>query len=315
MNQKTKKPKIICIVGPTASGKSELAITLAKKLNAEIISADSMQIYKNLNIGTAKEPKKQMQNIKHHLIDICDIHQSYSVAEYKKDCYLKIEEILKQKKSVIIVGGTGLYISAVVNNMDFEQQKVDLTYREKLFCLSQKYGNQYVYEILKKLDLESAKNIHPNNLKRVIRAIEYAKLYDKNKSEHMKQEKKRTSDQIPYHFYLFGTYIPRDILYEKIDQRVDKMLKLGLVKEARYVYDQKLPQTATCMQAIGYKEFFDFFEGKKTLEQCVEKLKQDTRHYAKRQITWFKNMLDVKWLDYTKTDQEKCIEIMEKVNG
>lgn len=309
-----EKPKIICIVGPTASGKSSLAITLAKKINAEVISADSMQIYKNLNIGTAKVTSEEMQGVKHHLIDICDISQSYSVAEYKSACYATINDILNRKKQVIIAGGTGLYISAIVKNMNFEEQKVDLEYREKLYELASRYGNEYVYNILKNLDYESALSIHPNNLKRVIRAIEYAKLYDKNKSEHMREEKNKSSENEPYDFYIFGIDVERDVLYDRINKRIDLMIEQGLVKEAKYVYNQKLPKESTCMQAIGYKEFFEYFENTKTLDECIEKLKINTRHYAKRQYTWFKNMLDVKWIDFNLSDTQKCDKILERLN-
>lgn len=309
-----EKPKIICIVGPTASGKSSLAISLAQKIDAEIISADSMQIYKNLNIGTAKVTLEEMHGIKHHLIDICDIYQNYSVADYKKACYNTIDEILNRKKNVIIAGGTGLYISAIVKNMNFENRKIDLEYRKKLYDLAAENGNEYLYNILKNLDYNSALNIHPNNLKRVIRAIEYAKLYNKNKSEHMKEEKNKSNVDIPYEFYIFGIDVKRDLLYQIICKRIDLMLEQGLVKEAKYVYDAKLPKGATCMQAIGYKEFFDYFTGKATLDECIEKLKTNTKHYAKRQYTWFKNMSNVEWLDFELSDIQKCNKILERLN-
>lgn len=309
------KQKIICIVGPTASGKTGLAIQLAKKISAEIISADSMQIYKSLNIGTAKVTEGEMQGIPHHMIDICDIDEKYNVADFKEECYNLIEEISKRNKNVIIVGGTGLYISAVVNDMQFEEKEVDEEYRKELTQLAKENSNEYVHDILRSLDKEASEKIHPNNLKRVIRAIEYAKFLSKNKSQHMEDENKRIDlkDQ-KYRFEIFQINVERDLLYERINYRVDEMIKGGLLDEAKMVYDKKLPKDLTCMQAIGYKEFFDYFENNKTLAECVDKLKQETRRYAKRQITWFKNMLKVNMLDATKTKDELCIEILEKLD-
>ena len=289
-----EKNLVICIVGPTASGKTGLSIELAKKINGEIISADSMQIYKELNIATAKVTQEEMQNIPHHLIDICSIQESFSVADFKKMCYDKIDEIIKRGNTPIIVGGTGLYVSAVVNNMNFIEEDVNLEYREYLYNLAKTHSNEYLYNMLKEIDEESAKEIHPNNLKRVIRAIEIAKNSQKLKSKHMEEEKERLENEdIPYNFVTFYIDFNREKLYERINERVDLMLKQGLLKEAKMVYDKKLEKDSTCMQAIGYKEFFPYFENNITLEETVEKLKQETRKYAKRQETWFKNKLDI----------------------
>ncbi len=289
-----EKNLVICIVGPTASGKTGLSIELAKKINGEIISADSMQIYKELNIATAKVTQEEMQNIPHHLIDICSIQESFSVADFKKMCYDKIDEIIKRGNTPIIVGGTGLYVSAVVNNMNFIEEDVNLEYREYLYNLAKTHSNEYLYDMLKEIDEESAKEIHPNNLKRVIRAIEIAKNSQKLKSKHMEEEKERIENEdTPYNFVTFYIDFYREKLYERINERVDLMLKQGLLKEAKMVYDKKLEKDSTCMQAIGYKEFFPYFENNITLEDAVEKLKQETRKYAKRQETWFKNKLDI----------------------
>ena len=289
-----EKNLVICIVGPTASGKTGLSIELAKKINGEIISADSMQIYKELNIATAKVTQEEMQNIPHHLIDICSIQESFSVADFKKMCYDKIDEIIKRGNTPIIVGGTGLYVSAVVNNMNFIEEDVNLEYREYLYNLAKTHSNEYLYDMLKEIDEESAKEIHPNNLKRVIRAIEIAKNSQKLKSKHMEEEKERIENEdTPYNFVTFYIDFYREKLYERINERVDLMLKQGLLKEAKMVYDKKLEKDSTCMQAIGYKEFFPYFENNITLEDAVEKLKKETRKYAKRQETWFKNKLDI----------------------
>ena len=267
------KSKVICIVGPTASGKTSISVELAKKLNGEIISADSMQIYKKLNIATAKVTKEEMQNIKHHIIDICDVTDNFSVADFKNMCYDKIDEILKRKKVPIIAGGTGLYISSVVYNMDFKEENIDNEFRESLYNLAKEKSNQYVHDILKDIDPESAKLIHPNNLKRVVRAIEMAKNTKKTKSEHMKDEQKRIQNEnSKYNFLIFYIDHDKELLYDRINKRVDIMVDQGVVDEAKMVYDMKLDRNSTCMQAIGYKEFFPYFEGEITLEQAIEDL-------------------------------------------
>lgn len=307
------KPKVICIVGPTASGKTSISVELAKKLNGEIISADSMQIYKKLNIATAKVTKEEMQNIKHHIIDICDVTDNFSVADFKNMCYDKIDEILKRKKVPIIAGGTGLYISSVVYNMDFKEENIDNEFRESLYNLAKEKSNQYVHDILKDIDPESAKLIHPNNLKRVVRAIEMAKNTKKTKSEHMKDEQKRIQNEnSKYNFLIFYIDHDKELLYDRINKRVDIMVDQGVVDEAKMVYDMKLDRNSTCMQAIGYKEFFPYFQGEITLEQAIEDLKKDTRKYAKRQKTWFKNKLDIICLNANEMTKEQMLDYIIK---
>ena len=307
------KSKVICIVGPTASGKTSISVELAKKLNGEIISADSMQIYKKLNIATAKVTKEEMQNIKHHIIDICDVTDNFSVADFKNMCYDKIEKILKRKKVPIIAGGTGLYISSVVYNMDFKEENIDNEFRESLYNLAKEKSNQYVHDILKDIDPESAKLIHPNNLKRVVRAIEMAKNTKKTKSEHMKDEQKRIQNEnSKYNFLIFYIDHDKELLYDRINKRVDIMVDQGVVDEAKMVYDMKLDRNSTCMQAIGYKEFFPYFEGEITLEQAIEDLKKDTRKYAKRQKTWFKNKLDIICLNANEMTKEQMLDYIIK---
>lgn len=293
-----EKKKVICIVGPTASGKTSLSIELAKKIDGEIISADSMQIYKGLDIGTAKVTEKEAKGIPHHLIDICNIEDKFSVADFKQMCYDKIDEIISRGKTPIIVGGTGLYVSSIVDNMNFTDEKIDFEYRNYLEDLAKEKSNEYVHSILERLDPESAKIIHPNNLKRVIRAIEIAKNSQEIKSIHMqKEETRKKTESSKYDFYVFCIDFERESLYERINLRIDIMINDGILKEAKKVYDMKLNKDSTCMQAIGYKEFFPYFDGKDTLENCIEKLKKDTKNYAKRQVTWFKNKLDCIYLD------------------
>ena len=303
--------KIICIVGPTASGKTGLAIELAKKIDAEIISADSMQIYKGLDVGTAKVTKEEAQGIPHHLIDICNIDENFSVAEFKQMCYDKIEEIRSRGKNVIIAGGTGLYINAVVYNMNFNEEVVDLEYRNELENIAKEKGNNYLHSMLEKIDPITANKIHKNNVKRVIRAIEMAKNV-KLKSIHMLEEEERIQKENgKYEFVIFCINQEREYLYNRINLRVDLMLKDGILDEAKKIYDMKLPNNNTCMQAIGYKEFFPYFEGKITLDEAIDTLKKETRHYAKRQMTWFNNKLECIKLDGSKQKNELVDEILK----
>ena len=303
--------KIICIVGPTASGKTGLAIELAKRIDAEVISADSMQIYKGLDVGTAKVTKEEADGIPHHLIDICNIEDKFSVADFKQMCYDKIEEIRSRGKNVIIAGGTGLYVNAVVYNMNFNEENVDYNYRKELENIAKEKGNDYLHSMLENIDPQTAKQIHKNNVKRVIRAIEMAKNV-KLKSIHMSEEKERIkNEKNKYDFLVFCIEQEREYLYNRINLRVDLMLKDGILDEAKKVYDMKLPEDNTCMQAIGYKEFFPYFEGKISLEEAVDTLKKETRHYAKRQMTWFNNKLECIKLDGSKQKNELVDEILK----
>lgn len=301
---------VICIVGPTASGKTSLSVELAKRINGEIISADSMQIYKYLNIGTAKVTEEEMQGIHHHMINIVYPDQDFSVADFKKMCYEKIEDIINRGKVPIIVGGTGLYVSSVILDMNFEEQEIDEEYRNNLYKLAKDFSNEYVHNLLKEVDERSANEIHPNNLKRVIRALEMYKL-NKSKSNHMDEEKERISNiKTKYNFRLFCLKINKELLHERINIRVDQMIKEGLEEEAKLVYE--LPK-CTAKQAVGYKEFFEYFENKIELNQVIEDIKLRTRQYAKRQMTWFKKMPNVIYLDAMNTKDKIIEEIMVDV--
>ncbi len=308
--------KIICIVGPTASGKTGLAIELAKKIDAEIISADSMQIYKGLDVGTAKVTKEEAQGIPHHIIDICNVEDNFSVADFKKMCYDKIEEIKSRGKNVIIAGGTGLYMNAVVYDMNFEEEEQDQELRQRLENIAKEKGNEYLHKMLEEIDSESAEKIHMNNVKRVIRAIEMANKSKILKSVHMQKEKERIEkEEGKYDFIVFCIEQEREYLYNRINLRVDLMVKDGILDEARKVYDMNLPLNNTCMQAIGYKEFFPYFRGEVTLEAAIETLKKETRHYAKRQMTWFNNKLDTIKLDGSKPKDALVDEILRVVKN
>ncbi len=296
MLDKISKAKVIVVVGPTASGKTDLGIDISKALNGEIISADSMQIYKDLNIGTAKATKEEQREIKHHLIDICDITEEFNVSDYKKLCYEKIEKLVQNGKVPVIVGGTGLYINAVVNNMNFDDYINSKQYnhqkiksRERLKKILEEKGKEYLYNMLVKLDKHAAENIHMNNTRRVIRAIELAEEGNFKGNIEKRNDLWNKNDS-PYEFIIVYIDIPREKLYDRINTRVDMMVNLGVLDEAKMLKNMKLDENNTALQAIGYKEFFNYIDGKESLEEALTKLKQSTRRYAKRQVTWFKKL-------------------------
>lgn len=302
-----KKETVFVIVGATATGKSSLAVELAKKVNGEIISADSMQIYKNLDVGTAKVTSEEMESVTHHMLDIKEIIESYSVAEYKEECYNKIEEIINKGKTPIIVGGTGLYINAVVNNMSFAKEEEN--------NIDNKYENtslEELIQILKELDSESLNTIDINNKKRVIRAIEMA---EKGilKSDMTAKNDLWNANETPYDFLVIYIDMPRDILYDRIEKRIDLMDKEKLLKESKLVYDIKHLSVGP-VQAIGYKEFFEYFDETKTLEECIELLKLNSRHYAKRQETWFKKLNKDVIINGIDTKEKQVEEILKEYN-
>ena len=306
------KQTVIVIAGPTASGKSGLGIELAKRLNGVVMSADSMQIYKGLDVGTAKVTLEEAQGIKHELIDIVDISDKFSVSEYKDMCYQKIEEIFALGKTPIIVGGTGLYINAVVNNMKFEQIDEDneKQVEEKLNTLIQGKASEELYELLKELDIKAAEKIEKGNDKRIIRAIKLALLGTK-KSDIDSRNDLWQKNESKYNFLVVYIDMPRDLLYDRINKRVDQMVDMGVLDEVKLLYNMQ-DKSVTACQAIGYKEFFEYLEGTKTLEQCTELLKQKTRNYAKRQITWFKKLQDKFIVDGTKSKDEIIESILKE---
>jgi len=308
------KNTVLVITGPTASGKSGIGIELAKKLNGVVISADSMQIYKRLDVGTAKVTAKEAAGIKHELIDIVDIETPFSVSDYKDLCYKKIEEILTDGKLPIVVGGTGLYINAVVNNMQFEkfdeikEKEVELKLQEIIIGKT----SEELYNILYNMDKEAAIKIGVGNDKRIIRAIKLNMLGIDKSSIDNKNDLWNKNDS-RYNFLVVFLDMPRDLLYDRINKRVDIMVDNGVLDEVKLLYRLK-DTSITAAQAIGYKEFFPYIEGKATLEECVEMLKQKTRNYAKRQITWFKKLQDKLVVDMTKTKEEIIEEIIREYN-
>ena len=294
--------KIIIIVGPTAVGKSDLAVKLALKLDGEIVNADSMQVYSELEISTAKPNQQEMKKVNHHLFSIKSVADDFSVAEFQRLINLKIKEIASKKKIPIIVGGTGLYIRAFLYGYEFEEFSVNKT-DEKL----EKLSNQELYEMLYKVDAKTTTKIHANNRKRLIRAIQIYQNTGSSKSDlELKQAKK-----LVYDATIIGLTMSRVKLYERINDRVDEMLKNGLLKEVQTVYE-KLNANKTAMQAIGYKEFIPYFKKEMTLLEVTDKIKKNTRNYAKRQYTFFNNQFKVNWLNLDQISQEEALKIIEK---
>ena len=291
------KPKVIVIYGPTASGKTSLSVELAKKCNGEIISADSMQIYKDMNIGTAKVTQEEMQGIKHYMIDIVSPTERYSVAEFKVQAEKAIEEILKKGKTPIIAGGTGLYVNSLIYNIQYNDIKIDEKYRKYLEERVEKEGLQSLYEEAKKIDSEAMKSISQNDKKRILRVLEMYHQTGKTKTELEKESRK---EEVKYDYKVYAINWEREELYKRINKRVDIMIKQGLIKEVENIL-KKYDKFPTAMQGLGYKEVVEYLDKKITKEEMIEKIKMETRRYAKRQITWFKKIENVKWIQGNET--------------
>ena len=291
------KPKVIVICGPTASGKTSLSVELAKKCNGEIISADSMQIYKEMNIGTAKVTPEEMQGIKHYMIDIVSPTERYSVAEFKVQAEKAIEEILKKGKTPIIAGGTGLYVNSLIYNIQYNDIKIDEEYRKYLEERVEKEGLQSLYEEAKKIDFEAMKSISKNDQKRILRVLEMYHQTGKTKTELEKESRK---EEVKYDYKVYAINWEREELYERINKRVDIMIEQGLIEEVENLL-KKYNKFPTAMQGLGYKEVVEYLDKKITKEEMIEKIKMETRRYAKRQITWFKKIENVKWIQGNET--------------
>ena len=303
------KKKVIVIVGPTASGKTTLSIELAKQIDGEIISADSMQIYKDMNIGTAKPTVDEMKNIKHHLIDFVSPEERFSVSDYQKLAQEKIKEILNIGKKPIVVGGTGLYVNSLIYGIEYGKMTFNQIYREKLEKIAIEKGNKYIYEMAKNIDEQAIKNISINDRKRIIRILEIYKATGKNKTQ-LEMESRKS--EIPFDYRTYGIYIEREKLYDRINKRVDLMIQQGLIDEVKNI-KKKYNKFPTAMQAIGYKEVVEYLENKITKSEMIEKIKMETRRYAKRQITWFKRNKNIKWLDGMGDMQNNINIILEEV--
>ncbi len=303
-----KKPLIV-LTGPTAAGKTELSIALAKKLNGAIISADSMQVYKYMNIGSAKIRPEEMQGVRHYLVDVLDPREEFHVARFQQMAKEALEEIYRNGQLPIVVGGTGFYIQALLKDIDFDESSGELPCRKELEETARREGGAVLYERLKQVDPESAEEIHPNNVKRVIRALEFYQETGQPISLHNKEQKEK---QPPYTYAYFVLNDDRARLYERIDRRVDRMVEQGLVEEVRWLKEHGYDRSLVSMQGLGYKELFPYLDGTCSLEEAVEIIKRDTRHFAKRQITWFKREPDVIWLNQQEFgyDKEKILKRM-----
>lgn len=313
MKQEKIDKKVIAIVGPTASGKTSLAVEIAKLLDTEIISADSRQIFKEFNIAVAKPSQEEMQDIKHNLIGIINPDEEYTVANFADDARKIMQNLYSKNKTPVVVGGTGLYFRILLENFDIPKVPPNKELREKLHDIAQKQGNEAVHKILYELDEKLAKDMHPNNTVKIIRAIEVSKMLGMPMSEAQKIKKEPEFDVLWFGLgHLNGD--DRQFLYDRTDARVDTMLKNGLENEARHLFE-KYGKISSLMRTIGYQEFEEYFENKISYETAIEKIKQNTRRYAKRQLTWFRKNEQIHWLDIkNKTKKElttECIEIIQ----
>lgn len=301
---------LIILTGPTAAGKTKLSIALAKAVNGEIISADSMQVYRHMDIGSAKIRPEEMQGIKHYLVDILEPTQDFNIVLFQKYAKQAISEIYEKGKIPIIVGGTGFYIQSVLYNIDFHESSEDTALRTELEQLARGKGAEYLHNILEECDPKAAQEIHANNVKRVIRAIEFYRQTGQKISEHNEAEREKKSAYDSRYFVLTDK---RERLYEKIDKRVDQMIEEGLVDEVRRLMEMGCRRDSTAMQGLGYKEIISYLAGEITLEEAVYIIKRDTRHFAKRQLTWFRRERDVIWIekDQFAYDDEKMLNYIK----
>lgn len=315
MMKEQKKQPLLILTGPTAVGKTDLSIALAKKINGAVISADSMQVYRGMDIGSAKVTPEEMQGVKHYLIDVLDPEDEFHVVRFQKMAKAALKEIYANGQIPIIAGGTGFYIQALLYDIDFTEQEEDTALREHYAALAQEHGNEYLHEMLRHVDPVSAGIIHANNVKRTIRALEYFEKTGEPISKHNEQERAKES---PYDFRYFVLTDERAHLYDRIDRRVDLMLEAGLVDEVKRLRDQGCHKGMISMQGLGYKEILSWLEGEISYEEAVYLLKRDTRHFAKRQLTWFRRERDVIWLnkpDYDYDDSRILDEILNTITA
>ena len=304
-----EKPEVIVICGPTASGKTALSIELAKRINGEIISADSMQIYKDMDIGTAKPTSEEMGDIKHYLIDCISPDVRYSVADFKKDAINAIEEIVSKGKRPIVVGGTGLYVDSLIYGIDYNEVKTDLNYRDYLEKVIEEKGLDHLYNKACEIDPEAMNKISKNDKKRICRVLEIYKSTGKTKTQLEIESRQKESK---YEFDVFAINMERSVLYERINKRVDIMINKGLIDEVKNLIG-KYEKIPTAMQGLGYKEVVQYFDGIYSKEEMIDKIKMESRRYAKRQITWFKRNKSIHWLDATNGINKNINIILEEI--
>lgn len=303
--------KMICVVGPTASGKTALAVNIALNFGAEIISCDSMQLYKGMNIGTAKVTKEEMCTVAHHLIDILDISDEFSVSDYVKMADKCVKDIRSRGKLPVFCGGTGLYVDSYVSGMEFGEYENLPEYRKELEEFAHINGEQALHDMLKECDPEAAEKTDAANVKRVIRALEVFRATGIPVSQWNRKTREKAVKRDA--LYIGITFSDRQKLYDRINNRIDGMIKEGLVEETEKLIEQGIRNTSNAGQAIGYKELYAYFDGESTLEECVEKLKINTRHYAKRQLTWFTRNKDIKWLYADEATKEELYSLSSEI--
>lgn len=315
MEIKMDNKPLIILTGPTASGKTELSVRLAKAINGEIISADSIQVYKYMDIGSAKVTKEEMNGITHYLIDELEPDEEFNIYIFKERAVKYINKIYEKGKIPIIAGGTGFYIQSVLYDIDFNKEDNDKCYREELEKIGKDMGREYLHNMLKSVDKKSAEDIHPNNIKRVIRALEYYKITGNKISEHNESQRKRKS---PYNFRYFVLNMDRELLYDRINKRIDIMLGKGLAGEVEKLLKMGYDRNLVSMQGIGYKEIASYLKGEISYEEAVYIIKRDTRHFAKRQLTWFRREENAEFVNYRdfNMDKDKITEylIRESLN-
>ncbi|MFA7216178.1 MAG: tRNA (adenosine(37)-N6)-dimethylallyltransferase MiaA [Bacillota bacterium] len=301
-----KKPLLV-ITGPTAAGKTDVSLIVAEKLRGEIVSADSMQVYRYMNIGTAKPTTAEMKRVRHHMIDIVDPWQEFSVAEYQRLAKERIEDIQNRGRLPVVVGGTGLYINSLVYNLDFADTVSDQKFRNYLTRISEERGKEYLFEMLKRVDPGTAQRLHINDVRRVIRALEVYHCSGRP----MSARRNIAASNLPYNLIMFGLRMDRERLYERIEGRVDKMIENGLVEEVEGLLEMGCTGDMVSMQGLGYKEIIGYLEGRLTLSEAIDILKRDTRRFAKRQFTWFKRDDRIIWKDVDIIgDREKIASTM-----
>ena len=302
-----EKMPLVVLFGPTASGKTSLAVEIAKLVDGEVVTADSMQVYKHMNIGTAKPTTEEMEGIVHHLIDVAEPDENYSLAQYAEAAHACIKDVVSRGKMPVMAGGTGLYIDTVVQNISLSDEVRDESYREELLAFSKEKGNEPLMEQLQKVDPESAERLHLNDTKRIVRALEVFKATGIPQSEHIRRSKEKESPYEAYKFCIMPN--DREVLYNRINLRVDLMFEAGLLDEVKALYDKGIDERFTSMQGIGYKEVLEYFRGHCDLETAKENIKQSTRRYAKRQVSWFKREENTLILPM---EHEKKLEIFQK---
>lgn len=288
-----KKPLIV-LTGPTAAGKTHLSISLAKAVNGEIISADSMQVYKYMDIGSAKIRPEEMQGVKHYLVDELLPEEEFHIVRFQQMAKAAMEEIYAKGKIPILVGGTGFYIQAITKEIDFTQAQQEDGYRQELERVAEEKGKEYLHQMLEKVDPVSAQEIHANNVKRVIRALEF---YHQNQSPISAHNQEQKEHETPYDLAYFVLNVPRELLYKRIDDRIDEMMQEGLLEEVKRLKEMGYHRGMVSMQGLGYKELLAYLDGEYPLEEAIRILKRDTRHFAKRQLTWFRREKDTIWLN------------------